>query len=118
MEANTETLLQIGFRDVAKWVQGKGLNLAFELDGVNVQADKALLQVPNALYAFVYQDVAVYIGKTTQRLQQRLGAYRNPPERLQTNFKCNQRIREHVSRGETVRIFCFHSDFAFPVRAV
>lgn len=53
-QLSAETLLNIGFRDIAKWMAGAdGANIRYVLDGTNAAAHDAMLDVRNALYAFV-----------------------------------------------------------------
>lgn len=58
-QLTADVLLNIGFRDVAKWARtttAKG-TIQYCLDGPNAESNKSLLGEPNALYAFVFEDV-------------------------------------------------------------
>src|SRR6266705_3240891 len=58
-----EILLNIGFRDIAKWVRADPDGIGYVLDGTNAGANRALLEIRNALYAFAQGDKVNYIGK-------------------------------------------------------
>jgi hypothetical protein len=65
-QLNAETLLNIGFRDIAKWVKADNENgIDYLLDGKNA----AMLDVRNALYAFVHGENVNYIGKTARSIK-------------------------------------------------
>jgi hypothetical protein len=106
-----DTLLNIDFR-VAKWVKadnGKGID--YVLDGANVIADRALLEVRNAPYAFVQGDEVKYIGKTARSIRNRFTGYCNPgkTERTSgvTNWRCHHNIKALLKEGLTTRILVF-----------
>src|SRR3954451_9448298 len=101
-----ETLLNVGFVDVAAWhLSGEDIN--YELDGERAQANEVLLDNPNALYAFVRDEAVQYIGKTTMSVRKRFFGYRKPGKGQQTNLRCNARIKEALKKGEAVRILVF-----------
>ena len=51
-QLTADTLLNLGFRDVAAWTLSKGEDgIEYRLDGANAQADKLLLDETNSLYA-------------------------------------------------------------------
>jgi hypothetical protein len=72
-----------------------------------VAANRPLLDEAPALYAFVQREHVVYIGKTARALRDRLTGYRNPGRSQRTNWRCNEKIREEVAAGRTVRLFVF-----------
>ena len=105
----TDTLLDIGFIDVAQWFQGQGENtIEYRLDGPNAHANVLLLDEVKSLYAFVREDSVLYIGKTSRTVRRRFVTYRKPGLRQATNLRCNRKIRECISRGEVVRILVFN----------
>jgi hypothetical protein len=53
-QCSKEDLLNIGFQDIGHWAAAeKGHGIRYVLDGANVSVDQALIEAPNALYAFV-----------------------------------------------------------------
>ena len=106
-EPNIETLQNIGFRDIGKWVPADNGNIDYVLDGANATADRALLDVRNALYAFVVDDRVSYIGKTARSIKKRFVGYCNPGKTQQTNWRCHGNIKGLLKIGENVRILVF-----------
>ena len=108
-QLTADTLLNLGFRDVAVWALSQGEDgIEYRLDGANAQADKLLLDETNSLYAFVHGEQVKYIGKTARTVRERFVGYRNPSQRQRTNWRCNGKIREMLKAGEIVRIFVFN----------
>jgi len=107
-QLTADTLLNIGFRDVAKWVKAdKESTIAYELDCTNATAHHAMLDVRNALYAFVQGDNVNYIGKTARSIKKRFVGYCNPGSTQQTNQRCHENIKALLKRDTETRIFVF-----------
>jgi hypothetical protein len=107
-QLTAETLLNLGFRDIAKWVQVADANgIDYRLDGANATADRALLDVRNALYAFVQGDTVNYIGKTARSIKRRFVGYCQPGKTQRTNWRCHTNIRALLKEDIGVRILVF-----------
>jgi hypothetical protein len=107
-QLTADTLLNTGFRDVAKWVKADNdSSITYELDGANVTAHRAMLDVRNALYAFVQGDNVSYIGKTARSIKKRFVGYCTPGSTQQTNQRCHENIKALLKRGIETRIFVF-----------
>ncbi|WP_338661318.1 GIY-YIG nuclease family protein [Pararoseomonas sp. SCSIO 73927] len=107
-ELTAETLLNTGFKDIGVWSESKdGKGIEYHLDGINPEADRLLLAERNALYAFVHGEKVNYVGKTARSILKRFVGYRKPHKGQRTNWRCNEKIRELLARGETVRIYVF-----------
>jgi hypothetical protein len=105
MQLTGEALLNIGFRDIAKWVKAdKGSSIQYEIDGTKAEAD---FEVRNALYAFVQNETVCYVGKTARSIKQRFIGYCTPSETQTTNLRCHRNIKELTEEGKIVRIFVF-----------
>jgi hypothetical protein len=104
-----DTLLNLGFRDIAAWVTSSGNGgIDYRMDGPNPPADRVLLGEVNSLYAFVHGDRVMYIGKTARNLRDRIAGYRNPHVGQRTNWRCNGNIRDMLKRNEVIRILVFN----------
>lgn len=91
-----DRLEAIGFRRVGIWtMQNERLFLALG----------ECASSSNILYSFVIDRVPVYIGKTTQKLKQRLYGYANPGPTQTTNIRGNHNISESIAHGKIVEIF-------------
>jgi hypothetical protein len=107
-QLTAETLLLLGFKDIAVWVRsGDDDGIDYHVDGPNAEAHRSLLNERNSLYAFVQGNQVSYIGKTTQTIRQRLAGYRTPHRQRSTNWRCNGKIREMLASGEVIRILVF-----------
>lgn len=107
-DLSTETLLNIGFRDIGKWVARKdATNIRYELDGTNATANEAMLDVRSALYAFVQGEKVNYIGKTARSIRKRFTGYCNPGPTQQTNQRCHDNIKLSLKKSVETRIFVF-----------
>lgn len=106
-QLNVETLLNIGFRDIGKWVAANNGNIEYALDGANATADRVLLDVRNALYAFVMDDTVCYIGKTARSIKKRFVGYCKPGKTQKTNWRCHANIKGLLKVGTNVRILVF-----------
>jgi len=101
-----EDLLEIGFVEIAEWISN-GDDLSYKLPPETERVARALISEPNALYAFQLDETILYIGKTTRSLQKRFQGYRRPGKSQRTNIRCNQKIKELLANGRSVRILGF-----------
>ena len=101
-----ESLYSIGFKIAARWVvSGDYLNYEFELSNANEL--KPLFRIENALYSFCRGNEVLYIGKTARSLAKRFTGYCKPGQSQATNKRCHMKIKDCISRGETVSILVF-----------
>jgi hypothetical protein len=107
-QLTSDTLLNLGFRDIAAWVASRDSGgIDYCMDGPNAPV-RLLLGEVNSLYAFVHGDRVMYIGKTARTLRERFAGYRNPHKQQRTNLRCNVNIREMLERNEVLRILVFN----------
>jgi hypothetical protein len=59
----------------------------------------------NILYAFVVDDVVMYIGKTVQSFRARMQGYRTPGATQLTNVRNHKNIRNALGSGQRVAIY-------------
>ncbi|MER9203463.1 GIY-YIG nuclease family protein [Mesorhizobium sp. M0933] len=105
-ELNVDVLLNLGFVDIGRWVSA-GEDIAYQLDGVGADANGVMLDVPNALYAFVRGDDVQYIGKTARSIRRRYVGYCRPGKRQRTNLRCHRNIQAAIGGGTEIRILAF-----------
>lgn len=91
-------LLQIGFEQVGSW-RLRDATLALDLTRMNGQR--------NVLYAFVQGEAVLYVGKTTNSLERRLGGYLRPSDTQRTNVRNNAALLELLRREKSVDIFAW-----------
>jgi hypothetical protein len=101
-----QVLLDLGFVDIGKWT-AEGDVLTYSLEGRDISTLAALLDTPNALYAFVQGDVVLYIGKTSRSIKRRFTGYCRPGSSQRTNIRCNANIKKQLSQGIVTRILVF-----------
>lgn len=102
---NASDLRALEFLDIASWQHGElPGRLAYASDNGREDQFAVLTTAPNALYAFVCGEDVMYIGKTARTIKARFMGYRFPGASQTTNIRCNQRIRELIDRGKSVRI--------------
>ncbi|MBT3323124.1 MAG: GIY-YIG nuclease family protein [Anaerolineae bacterium] len=93
-----QALLEIGFEAVGVWVR-------------NGDTIKYILTKHSAakkvLYVFTSEGEIVYIGKTVQKLSQRLYGYINPGPSQSTNIKNNEKIKTMLRQEKEINIFVF-----------
>jgi hypothetical protein len=77
-------LTAMGFIECGEWVAAEDQLLSKLLKCADAQ---------NILYAFVVDDVVMYIGKTVQSLRARMQGYRTPGQTQLTNVRNNQNLR-------------------------
>lgn len=88
-----EILLRGGFLFLGEWQPGDD---GFVLD--------ARAPTDGGVYAFVVDDVVMYVGLTQRGLRGRLDAYRRGHERQRTNARVKTLILEALSRGKRVKV--------------
>ena len=82
----------------------------FELIGEWTQDPESLLRLdakaPSlpGVYAFIVDDVVVYVGLTLNALKTRFDQYRRGHERQKTSFRINGRISETLRAGKKVTV--------------
>lgn len=100
-----ETLLALGFKDIARWTFAlREGTLDYILDN---PADAGFLDERNSLYAFIEGNKVKYIGKTARTIRERIAGYRNPSRSQRTNGRNNRNIRAALGAGITIRILVF-----------
>ncbi|UIK04221.1 GIY-YIG nuclease family protein [Neorhizobium galegae] len=105
---NADTLLNLGFKDVAGWISSDDGGIDYRLDGLNAQSDMLLLDERNSLYAFVFDNSVMYIGKTSRSIRKRFAGYKNPHRDQRTNWRCHGKIQEVLRHDKALRIFIFN----------
>lgn len=107
-EFRAEDLISIGFRNIAEWKRGQVDGQLDYTPHPSAEADfPALIDSPNALYAFVGNNLVYYIGKTARSLKKRFYGYRFPSPRQTTNIVCNREISSLLDKGKRVEIYIF-----------
>jgi len=91
-----QRLLAIGFQRVGYWSLNKD-KVVFKID--------ALINASNVLYAFVNDDIVLYIGKTTQTLSKRMQGYQYPGPTQTTNIRNNANIKDLLTRTNSLDIY-------------
>ena len=94
--SSLERLKNMGFRQVGEW--------AIESDKIKFTLDDAA-SAQNVLYAFISQETVMYIGKTVQKLKQRMNGYKNPAPTQTTNIKGNRLVSGILSLNQSVEIY-------------
>ena len=92
-DTSWEVLLRAGFRFLGEW---KGENEDFQIDA-KAPADAGV-------YAFVVDDVVMYVGLTQRGLRARLDGYRRGHERQKTNARVKALILEALASGKRVKV--------------
>ncbi len=106
---NAESLMMLGFRNVAEWIYSSGSeSIAYRVNENQAEEIQPLLDMKNSLYAFVHGDQVKYIGKTSRTIRKRFTGYMNPGNGQTTNLRCNANIRDLLTRGEQVHILVFN----------
>lgn len=91
-----DRLRLIGFRKIGQW--------SFE-GGRPVPRMVDVPRQRNALYAFVSDNKALYVGKTTSTLTVRLRGYASPGPTQGTNIRCRANILAELNGGRLVEIW-------------
>lgn len=89
-----EVLLRAGFRFLGEWRPGE--DEGFQLDAT-APADRGV-------YAFVVDDVVMYVGLTQRGLKRRLDGYRRGYEQQRTNARVKALILNALSSGKRVKV--------------
>lgn len=89
-------LNKLGFKYAGEWSFDKGL-LKIDLNEMKERK--------NVLYAFVVSGEVKYIGKTLQKLSQRMVGYKTPGKSQTTIIKNNSFIHDHLLKDEIVEIY-------------
>ncbi|UVC08182.1 GIY-YIG nuclease family protein [Rhizobium sp. TH2] len=107
---DVHTLTELGFREIGHWQSGAvpGV-LSYCVKELSDFGKGAVLDEPQALYAFVSQARVLYIGKTARSVRQRLMGYCRPGVTQRTNVRCNKCIQEGLARNEEIRILIFRT---------
>ncbi|MDN7184284.1 GIY-YIG nuclease family protein [Caballeronia sp. SEWSISQ10-4 2] len=89
-------LTDIGFQLAGHWllVDGK-----LKFDAIRHAEQR------NVLYAFVCDGQVRYVGKSIQKLRERMGGYRSPGPKSTTNIRNRQNILELLAAGAAVDIY-------------
>lgn len=91
---SSEVLLRAGFRLVGAWTADSESEIM--LDGT--------APVEPGVYAFVVDDVVVYIGLTNNSLRTRFDQYRRGHKKQLTNARVKKLITRELSGGRQVRV--------------
>ena len=90
-----QRLVELGFVEAGTWA------LKVERPCVTLNEHRAICP---ALYAFVEDDVVVYIGKTIFPLQKRMYQYERPGPRQRTSLRNHASIAASIAAGRRVRV--------------
>jgi hypothetical protein len=94
-------LSKLGFEYAGEWsIQNKILKI-----DLNHMKERK-----NVLYSFVVSGQVKYIGKTLQKLSQRMVGYKTPGKSQSTNIKNNNYIHNHFIKDEIVEIHVMPDD--------
>lgn len=91
-----QRIVAIGFRQVGNWQLREG-RLVLDLLDATISC--------NTLYAYVVNDVPMYVGKSVGSLKNRLIGYINPPEGQRTNIRLNKLLRDCLARGANAVVY-------------
>ena len=93
---------------MAKWTNADNAGgIKYSFDRANATADLVLLDVRNALYAFVQGDTVSYIGKTARSIKKRFIGYCTPNKSQRTNWRCHNKIKALLKEHKAIRILVF-----------
>ena len=90
-----EVLLQAGFWCVGEWNHTPVGTITLE----------GCAPSEPGVYAFVLDDVVVYVGLTLRGLQGRMNQYRRGDERQRTSARINRGIQAALAEGRAVKVF-------------
>jgi hypothetical protein len=99
MKNSLKSIKELGFKEAGKW----------ELKGNKTRANFVVESKEKTLYAFVVDEVVVYIGATSRALNQRMSNY-SGGDKKGTNAKMHKRIKGIIDNGKSVLIYTMSSD--------
>jgi hypothetical protein len=100
-DSPAQRLQDMGFRKFAEWVISSGkLKCEFVADATE----------KNVLYAFISNDVVLYVGKSVRSLKKRMYNYQNPGPTQSTSVRCNKLIFDSVASGQSIEVFALHDN--------
>jgi len=103
--STVDRLVAIGFKQAGRWSLTNHV--------LRLELKPAVMHEQNVLYAFVVDNVLMYIGKTTQSLIKRMQGYRSPASNAErggsTNIKNNRNIIDALAAGANVHIYVLHN---------
>lgn len=89
-------LTDIGFQLAGHWLRIDG---KLKFDAIRHAEQR------NVLYAFVCDGQVRYVGKSIQKLRERMGGYRSPGPKSTTNIRNRQNILDLLAAGSAVDIY-------------
>jgi hypothetical protein len=93
-----DRLIEIGFQHVGHWhLQNNAL--ALEINRLGAQR--------NVLYAFVMEHAVLYVGKTANTLEARMGGYLRPHSTQRTNVRNKQALVQLLQNDNLVEIYAW-----------
>lgn len=92
-----QKLIDVGFKNVGFWNIGNSEELIYKLN--------YLSSVENILYAFIEDNELLYIGKTTQNLDNRFKGYLKPGRTQTTNIRNNFELTKLIRIGKVIEIW-------------
>ncbi len=96
MERITHRLTAMGFIECGEWTAQDG-----KLAPTLLKCEDAR----NILYAFVVDDMVMYIGKSVQSFRARMQGYRSPGKSQLTNIRNNGNLRQALESGKRVALY-------------
>ena len=108
----TQELTDIGFLNVGFW--WPSIRTSGRIEPQVVACDR---DTPNVLYAFVVNDLVMYIGETERPLSRRFTSYSNPgmsDNGSRTDRRICRQVAHHMSRGNRVHIYVLVRDEECP----
>jgi hypothetical protein len=95
-------LLKIGFACVGNWTLTDTYQLVLNLRSNNSSK--------NVLYSFVSNGIIKYIGKSIQKLEDRLYGYKNPGNSQSTNIRVNKQLIDQLKQGHPIDILILNDN--------
>jgi len=102
---NRDTLLNLGFEHFSSWESDGATEIKYQLPCQILPQFEKLCQEKNVLYAFIYEDNVMYIGKTTLGIERRLFGYCKPGKRQRTNIECKCNILQLPNKSVEILVF-------------
>ena len=89
-------LVNMGFRKFGEWgIENDKLRCVLTSDAT----------ATNVLYAFISDEVVLYVGKTVRSLKKRMYNYQNPGVSQSTSIRCNKLIYDATIKGKVVEVY-------------